>query len=268
MNQECKIIHQIWFQGEDQIPDKYRVNIEAMKKANPGWKHVIWDDEGLRKVCEAHGWEEGYDASVHMHQKIDFGRYCVLYHYGGVSVDADVSPVKPMDTIFKYYTPGTVAVCKAPLTCFEASVLSLRPVPWWLNNATILAPRPRHPSLETLCEVMCDRLLNPPAWLYTFTSKMLQINWTTGPTYFTTTFLDHIPPEQYTILPSVLFEPCVGFDMECVVGKDAILNHHHDGTWHDQALLFQLYYTAKRHPMDVIVLVVSIVLIYLLLKKR
>lgn len=271
MHPECKIIHQIWFQGQSEMPDKYRTTMMRIKEANPEWKHIVWDDHGLRKVCRMFGWEAAYDACRHMHQKIDFGRYAVLYLLGGISIDADVSPIQPLDTLWSttnHLPDDRVIVSKAPLNAVEASIMSLGAVPWWLNNATIICPRKKLPGQRKLCECMAHRLLHPPRLVYTMGTAMHQVNWTTGPSFFTTTFLHQINSDEYEVLPSSYFEPCVGYDNECKVNdKTAILNHHHHGTWHSSKYLIQSYYFLKHKAIDVILVLMAVLAIFYLHKR-
>ena len=258
---ECKVIHQIWFQGESQLPDKYRDNMNRVREVNPRWEHRVWDDIKMREACRQCGWGKAYDACRHMHQKIDFGRYVVLYLFGGISIDADVSPIQPLDTLWDKIslTNDRVIVSKLPLHGVEASLMSLRNVPWFLNNATIICPRPRMSGQRLLCEHMADRLVNPPRVIYALGTPMMQINWTTGPCFFTTIFLDHMDREQYELLPASYFEPCVGHDHQCSVDKNvSILNHHHDSTWHSSSMFIESYYFLKHRVGDLLLLVACI----------
>jgi mannosyltransferase OCH1-like enzyme len=246
------------------MPDKYLVNVTRVKEANPGWKHMVWDDDGLRRVCRECGWEDAYDACRHMHQKIDLGRYVVLYVMGGISIDADVSPLKPLDALWtaNQLPHDRVIVSKAPLNNLEASIMSLRTVPWWLNNATIICPQKRLSGQRKLCVSMARRLTHPPLIPYIFGTPMIQINWTTGPTYFTTTFLDKISTSEYAVLESTYFEPCVGYDNDCTIdSQTSILNHHHDGTWHSSKTFIQSYYFLKNRALDLSLIVVCIICI-------
>ena len=45
------IIHQIWFQGEDNIPKKYPNYSKSWKEMNPKFKYIFWDGE---KIGRAH----------------------------------------------------------------------------------------------------------------------------------------------------------------------------------------------------------------------
>lgn len=247
------------------VPEKYQKNMGQVRDMNRGWKHMIWDDSSIRNVLQTRPeWLKAYDNCVHMHQKIDFGRYCVLYFYGGISIDADVSVVNPLDKLWDTHDipDDRVVVSKAPLNAIEASIVSLRPVRYWLNNATIICPQKNLPGQFILCERMAHILLNPPKMLYIFGSPMWQINWTTGPTNFSCIFLDDIPRQQYHVLSSDMFEPCVGYDNACTVDPSkAFLDHHHDGTWHGSQYLIQFYYWTKHSFIDIFILVTCIILL-------
>ena len=44
-----KYVHQIWFQGEKFIPEKYIQNINNTKKILNGWKYIFWDNQKIKK---------------------------------------------------------------------------------------------------------------------------------------------------------------------------------------------------------------------------
>lgn len=270
MHEGCKIIHQIWWQGKDAVPDKYKSNMAQVRDRNVGWKHMVWDDSSIRNLLQTRPhWLKAYENCVHMHQQIDFGRYCILFFFGGISIDADVSVVNPLDMLWEtqHIPDDKVVVSKAPLNAMEASIVSLRPVRFWLNNATIICPQKKLPGQLRLCESMAHVLLHPPKLLYIFGSPMWQINWTTGPTSFSGIFLDDIPKEEYHVLRSDMFEPCVGYDNACQLDKNvALLDHHHDGTWHGSSRLIQLYYWTKHSLLDIVILIVCITMLHRILK--
>ena len=47
-----KIIHQIWFQGEKNIPEKYKPYIESIKKHNKEFNYILWDDQSLQELAK------------------------------------------------------------------------------------------------------------------------------------------------------------------------------------------------------------------------
>ena len=68
---------------------------------NPNWEHKTWDESQLRAACEEVGpaCATRFDAYEHFMQKVDFGRYVILYLYGGVIVDCDMEAKKPLDEV-------------------------------------------------------------------------------------------------------------------------------------------------------------------------
>src|SRR5271166_3819149 len=94
-----KIIHSIWFQGWDSLPEKYYENIASVGRHNPDWQYIKWDSESIRNLIRGLGddYLQKYDDFKVMHQKIDFGRYAIIYAHGGVSVDTDVFALKGFD---------------------------------------------------------------------------------------------------------------------------------------------------------------------------
>lgn len=85
-------IHYIWIQGEDQIPDNYRKNIERTQKMYPEAKIKIWSEQDIGDLI--------YDKYPHLIDTVenlkhwillvDIGRICILHAEGGMYVDTDV----------------------------------------------------------------------------------------------------------------------------------------------------------------------------------
>ena len=46
-----KKIHQIWFQGEKNIPSKYNKYINSVKNKNPGWDYKLHDESDILKYA-------------------------------------------------------------------------------------------------------------------------------------------------------------------------------------------------------------------------
>ena len=96
-----KITHQIWMQGWDKLPEKFQENVRLLEELNPGFKHKKWDEESLRAECAKVGKEylDKFNSFEEMITRVDYGRYIVLYQYGGISIDTDMKPLKPLDNI-------------------------------------------------------------------------------------------------------------------------------------------------------------------------
>ena len=59
-----KIIHQIWFQGCNSIPNKYNDNISSIHKYAKDWQYVCWDHEQIAKECKKY-----YDIILQLNNK-------------------------------------------------------------------------------------------------------------------------------------------------------------------------------------------------------
>lgn len=210
-----KILHHIWFQGIDSIPEPYKTNIEKCAKMNPGWKHMIWTDASLRQECYRFSDACGlvYDQYAIMHQKIDLGRYVVVCNYGGISLDADANCVRPLDTI--EYPKDKLLISLLALTWYEKLVWNP------INNATIYSPYPQHPSMRKLVQSIVKRG-NGRRYRFTFQ----RIQQTTGP-YAFKEIVQSLPDVTYA--EGEIFEPCVSDN--CHSTRRTIVEHRHTGTW-------------------------------------
>lgn len=262
------IIHQIWMQGEPAIPDEYRRHATTLRAMNPEFEYKVWDERELERVCAGLGdrYLRAFRSAPHMHQRVDFGRYCVIYRYGGISIDMDVVPIKPIGPVVARVPEDRLGVTEMALTRTEASIMALRPMDYWLNNATLIAPRPGMPACRILVDKMADRLLNP-GWR-AYCPKSMSIMVTTGPAYFTRVFRDHVPDHMVHRLAADYFEPCVGYDDECGPTKDTVVDHRHDGTWHSMGTTVNVYHFLKRRPAVSLVCVVSLVVLVVCLARR
>ncbi|AGF85294.1 hypothetical protein QJ854_gp488 [Moumouvirus goulette] len=99
------ILHQIWIQGYEKIPNdlkKYHINCQ---KVNNNFEHVLWDDDKIRKLLiDKFGPEylETYDYFKVPAQKADFARYAILYTYGGIYLDMDMVCRKNLESLLQY----------------------------------------------------------------------------------------------------------------------------------------------------------------------
>lgn len=222
-----RLLHQIWFQGEQNLPATYAARCSHLRAMNPNWAYRLWDDAGLREECRSVSLAAVamYDSFQYMHQKIDFGRYVVLFNHGGMSVDMDVRALRPLDAV-----PGlndrSFIVCKAPLGPIEIACFSLGSFTTLINNAMILA----EPGSVYLAALIADILRARPARL----GKMYTIQWSTGPFLFTKSVnrsMATAGSANVAILDAKFFEPCFSYDPHCVVDRAAILDHQHAVSW-------------------------------------
>ena len=93
-----KLVHQIWFQGIDQnIPEPYNKSYKScVKKFKEwDWQHKLWDKNSIEKLLNKYpNYKKKYDKLELRIQKIDFAKYVIMYHYGGVYIDMDMECLK------------------------------------------------------------------------------------------------------------------------------------------------------------------------------
>ena len=94
-----KIIHQIWFQGESEIPPHLNEYRRTWKELNPEFKMMFWDKERIEFLVNKTEWSDVYYSSPLMIQKIDIAKYIILLEYGGIYIDIDIKCIKPIRTI-------------------------------------------------------------------------------------------------------------------------------------------------------------------------
>ncbi len=97
-----KIIIQTW--KDDDIPEKYTEDIQAMKKYNDNYNFMFFNDNDIVKFLETHYPEyyESYKKLPIIIQKIDYFRYIAVYHYGGFYMDLDMRGMHSLDELLDY----------------------------------------------------------------------------------------------------------------------------------------------------------------------
>ncbi len=115
-----KIIHQTW--KTNMLPEDYKVWSQHIKEVNPEWEYVLWTDKQNRKFIETYyDWflptYDSYDKNI---KRIDAVRYFLLYHYGGVYLDMDMTTLVKLDKyiscekpIFGYQDTKNISIANA-----------------------------------------------------------------------------------------------------------------------------------------------------------
>ncbi len=109
-NDVPKIIHHIWIQGYQEMNSEDRNNVENIKRLNPDWVHILWDDDAIRDLLDSKYPEilDFYNNVVnlpgsvnYLASKSDIARSVIVYEYGGCYMDVDVECVDNLDSIVK-----------------------------------------------------------------------------------------------------------------------------------------------------------------------
>jgi mannosyltransferase OCH1-like enzyme len=105
-----RTFHQIWL-GNRPIPDRYQRWTQRWLELNPGWTLKLWNDENLPQIIN----RAEFDAGEKMAAKSDILRYEICARYGGVYIDTDFEPLRPIEPIL------------AGIRSFQADELDDRP---------------------------------------------------------------------------------------------------------------------------------------------
>ena len=223
---------------------------------NPEWEHRTWNESQLRSACEEYGPEcaARFDAYEHLMQKVDFGRYVVLYLYGGVTIDCDMVAQKPLDEIPDISTAPLIA-CKANDSTIETSIVTyghVRNDDWFINSAFVCSEA-GNPDLKRLVEACIhDKTRRQDYW-----SQAYFISTTTGPIRISTV----LKGANMT----VLYPDVIESEYE---NPKAIFIHDHQFSWTDSvsASVVKSYLFIKEHKL--IFILTTIILLYLILLRR
>ena len=211
-----QITHQIWLQGWDSIPDKFKVNVKSLEQLNPDFKHMKWDESSLRYECAKISLEvqKKFDSFKYLIQKVDLGRYVVLYNYGGISVDTDMLSFKTISEAPGFKENDFIISYSA----FPANTIG------WVNNALIMCKQ-HHPILLELIMNITRTILHENDFL----TKELYIDATTSPSKFNKIVYKH--RKDILILDNKYFEPCFSVDTFCSPSRESIMDHRHELSW-------------------------------------
>lgn len=137
------VLHRIWLGGP--IPDVYN-HFDRFDRLHPHWELKLWGDDDLD------GWpvspllrraDELAPANDRVRWKVDILRLAVLDRYGGIYVDCDTSPHRPLDPLLQH----DAFVAQSPNDLSKAT------------NA-VMGATPNHPYIQALIdglEARCEQ---------------------------------------------------------------------------------------------------------------
>ena len=103
-----KIIHNIWIQGYQNLPEKEKQNHLKIKKLNPDWEFIIWDNNMIIELLKK------YPKIYYVYKNVnnlsgiinnnatrsDIARYIIMKEYGGLYYDFDFECISSFDILF------------------------------------------------------------------------------------------------------------------------------------------------------------------------
>jgi mannosyltransferase OCH1-like enzyme len=214
--------HFIWYQG--QPPERYAETIEDFKTLNPDFTVYIWDETKLLELLPKNPiFQRAIDQAPYIIQKIDIYKYIVLYLFGGIYMDLDVSFHKPFDNQF------IQMINQHEVVFSNMRVYSLLPFKV-VNNGIIIANQ-----VKSL--VFIDIIRNIPWNKMTGKNKDWAILETTGPFYLTGRMESDkrvlILPEHY--LEGRPLVPWLG------AGEGIYTTHLHHSNWMERWLYLWIF---------------------------
>lgn len=270
-----KNIFQVWFQGKQDLQNKLFIeNVKNWELLNPDWKYHFVDDNFLRNACKKFSKDclKTYDSFDLIHLKIDFGRYVLLYLYGGIYVDMDMYILRGLDTsekiqelIEKSKTEHVLGLSLLNLSVYE-SLLFIGKTQF-INNAMMFATL-KHPLLY----LIINHIIKSQKLKQSFEgSRKLELHSndsfnniqnTTGPILINKLLSENYKPKGkplffIELFPHYYFEPS-NFNNSFDITNKTITIHSMEMSWISPKLrnIIKFYYNIK--PYLIFILFASI----------
>jgi hypothetical protein len=102
-----KIIHNIWLQGYDNLSNTVKIQHNNIKKINPDWEFIIWDNNMIEKLLKKYPKiyskyknTASYGNNVNP-IKSDIARYVIMKEYGGLYCDIEYNCDNSFNMLFE-----------------------------------------------------------------------------------------------------------------------------------------------------------------------
>jgi hypothetical protein len=130
-----KYIHQIWYQGRSNLPQKYEIPSLSWQHMNPDYDYKFWDAETINELVRNNypAFFERWNAIESIIKRCDAARCFILHAYGGVYADFDTTCVRPIDGFVRSQSLQNTSVIlslesRAPLAWKSAISSRLRQI--------------------------------------------------------------------------------------------------------------------------------------------
>jgi len=243
-----KIIHQIWFQGFENIPEKYPDHSKSWKKLNPDYKYIEWDGKKMRKLIkDKYSWFlKRYDEYPNMIQRIDTAKYFILYEYGGLLPDVDCECIRPIAPLIK---GKKFLAVDFGYNMFEqlVCITSLEQMKWTFFQNGLLGSIKGHPCWRVLHKNLLKEDLKQE-W---HESRLKYIFRTVGPNIYTRSIYEY-GIDKIDIIEKKLADPTKWCDFKgdchtaqrCRIQFPEAYTIHHYGTRNPEITWLNLTWTS------------------------
>lgn len=248
-----KIIHQLWLQGENKIPNKFKEDIIKIKELHQKWKYYIWDENKILNMIKDNKYiKNKYLSFKFLHQKVDFIKIVILYYFGGIFIDIDAEVIKPLDSLFQKYNNydliisfiatannydiKNILICEKLKDCYNNGIIISKP------KADIL--KYLYLNFDNKCKININ--------------KSLCISQTTGPLKFNKLINNYKGTSKILILDNSYLEPCI-MDI-CNINDNTYIKHKHNLSWLHPFFvkIINLYYKYKKYLIFFLILCIYI----------
>jgi mannosyltransferase OCH1-like enzyme len=272
-----KIIHQIWFQGQEFIPEHLISYQNSWKEKNPNYQYMFWDENSIKDLIKKINvdWIKGtYDFFPLMIQKIDFAKYIILYYIGGIYIDMDMKCLNPLDSLLELQFVKDKKVILSNLTYdFVQRIVFLLTgnfnIKNLVNNGVIMC-EPRHEIMLNTIKYGYQNKNN----FFKNKSNFLYIFYSTGPLALSNALIDYTNKSknklnEIELLDQDYFEGCDIGEIKnnnCKIPEKAIGMHYYEGSWNseNEKISVKVYYFIK----DNIILLIILLLIAMYMMKK
>ena len=144
-----KTLHQIWWQGEAEVPGHFGPLQNTWRVQHPEWNFKFWDEAAVVALIDSsYNWfAPTFHALPSKIQKADAARYVILHAEGGLYADLDVEAFRPFDEMVDAKEMrGSVLLFEEPATHWDAHGTVV-------SNGLIAAPK-GHPLLLRLLQAI------------------------------------------------------------------------------------------------------------------
>tara|TARA_Y100000389_G_C17419674_1_gene495942 strand:+ start:86 stop:826 length:741 start_codon:yes stop_codon:yes gene_type:complete len=208
-----KIIHQIWYQGVENIIEPYKYCHNTIKKGaiENNWKLYVWDEKSILKLINEsfQQYLDLYNYFSYMIQKIDIAKYFILYKYGGVYIDMDMEWKKDFYDIIDNED--------------ELIISRMRFYSNFYNNGILFSSINNNFWISYLNEIESNKVQK------FYQNKFLYIQYTTGPLLFSYV-ISKLKNKKIKILDYEYFEICES-KHNCYPTENTRLKNHFGNSW-------------------------------------
>jgi len=153
-----KIIHNIWIEGYENLPNEIKMNYLNIKKTNPEWEFIIWDNEMITQLLKKYpSIYELYNKNIYTVYDIDsikshIARYIIMKEYGGLYFDIEFNCISSLDNLFlndnKDESKNTIYIARSKINYWNY-IYSLQNTKY---SSSFMAMDKNHPVWEKLIE--------------------------------------------------------------------------------------------------------------------